>query len=372
MLKMLVVCAAVLLLAVSPLLAQAEPMVYAILFYSPTCPHCHDVINNHLPGIAERFGNQLELIFIDITTQDGQALAQSAYAYYEIPRDRWVVPMMLIGDQILIGSVQIPAEMPGLIETGLASGGVDLPAFPGMHEAHSHFMAQQADAETPAQAADTLANGLAIVVLITLVLSLAAVLRPLPERLVRAAQWAALALSLILAGTLVIQNTNDALATPLAWGSLIVLLAAGVLFFRRTDVVPLVATAGLAVAAYLAYVELTQTEAVCGAVGNCNAVQQSAYAQIMGVPIGVIGLAGYAAVLVVWLLGRQIPTLRGVLSGMVLAGTLFSVYLTFLEPFVIGAVCAWCLLSAGLMLTLLWLLAPRGGERLATWLSEGS
>jgi uncharacterized membrane protein len=40
-------------------------------------------------------------------------------------------------------------------------------------------------------------------------------------------------------------------------------------------------------------------------------------------------------------------------------GTLFSIYLTFLEPFVIGATCMWCLSSAALMLALLWLTVPK-------------
>jgi uncharacterized membrane protein len=40
---------------------------------------------------------------------------------------------------------------------------------------------------------------------------------------------------------------------------------------------------------------------------------------------------------------------------MIAFGTLFSIYLTFLEPFVIGATCAWCLTSAIIMTALLWL-----------------
>jgi len=39
-------------------------------------------------------------------------------------------------------------------------------------------------------------------------------------------------------------------------------------------------------------------------------------------------------------------------------GTLFSIYLTFLEPFVIGATCAWCLSSAIIMTLLIWLALP--------------
>jgi uncharacterized membrane protein len=45
---------------------------------------------------------------------------------------------------------------------------------------------------------------------------------------------------------------------------------------------------------------------------------------------------------------------------MTLFGTLFSIYLTFLEPFVIGATCAWCLASAVIMTALLWLAATPG------------
>ena len=95
-------------------------------------------------------------------------------------------------------------------------------------------------------------------------------------------------------------------------------------------------------------------------VGDCNAVQQSPYAQIFGVPIGVIGLVGYLAVLLLWLLDQRFSgaIYRRLLFWMALAGTAFSLYLTFLELYIIGAVCAWCLLSAVMMLALLWLVVP--------------
>jgi len=124
-------------------------------------------------------------------------------------------------------------------------------------------------------------------------------------------------------------------------------------------VIPLLALAGLGVAAYLAFVETTATEAVCGPVGDCNTVQQSEYARLFGlVPIGVLGVAGYAAILVAWVAGtRAAPGVargaRLALLAMAFAGTAFSVYLTFLEPFVIGATCAWCVTSAVIMSALL-------------------
>ena len=96
-------------------------------------------------------------------------------------------------------------------------------------------------------------------------------------------------------------------------------------------------------------------------VGNCNAVQQSLYARVFNIPIGVLGIAGYVLILAVWLLSRerrwQVQMDR-LLQAMALFGVAFSIYLTFLEPFVIGATCVWCLTSAVIMLLLLWLVTP--------------
>jgi uncharacterized membrane protein len=121
----------------------------------------------------------------------------------------------------------------------------------------------------------------------------------------------------------------------------------------------------MGIAGYLAYVETRQVEAVCGPVGDCNTVQQSEYARLFGIlPIGVLGLIGYAAILGSWLVayfttGRLAKLAPLANLVMTVVGTLFSIYLTFLEPFVIGATCAWCLTSAVLMTVLMLLsIAP--------------
>ena len=129
-------------------------------------------------------------------------------------------------------------------------------------------------------------------------------------------------------------------------------------------VIPSLVVMGVGVAAYLSFIEMTHAEAVCGPLGDCNTVNQSEYAFLFGViPVGVLGLVGYGVIFVLWALGRsgsgdirQKAALG--LWGAVLSGTLFSLYLTFLEPFVIGATCAWCLTSAVVMTLLLWAAAP--------------
>jgi uncharacterized membrane protein len=133
-------------------------------------------------------------------------------------------------------------------------------------------------------------------------------------------------------------------------------------------VTPILTLAGLGVAAYLSYVELRTVQAICGPVGDCNTVQQSEYARLFGVlPIGILGLAGFLAILAAWIirrwgsLGISLWASLGILC-MAGFGTLFSIYLTFLEPFVIGATCLWCL-SSSLIMTTLYMLALRPGRR---------
>lgn len=102
----------------------------------------------------------------------------------------------------------------------------------------------------------------------------------------------------------------------------------------------------------------------CGLVGDCAAVQASAYSRFppaVGVPVAYLGLAGFAGLLLVSLLlinrdqlGQlALPPL--LLFGATL-GLAFSAYLTAVEAFVIHAWCQWCIVSAGLML-LFWGLA---------------
>jgi uncharacterized membrane protein len=130
---------------------------------------------------------------------------------------------------------------------------------------------------------------------------------------------------------------------------------------------PFVVAVGMAIAAYLAYVETTGAVAVCGPVGDCNAVQQSQFARLGGIPMATLGLAGYAFILAAWAVARAGPDAArpwariGAFAAS-LVGTAASAVLTVLEPFVIGAVCLWCLTSAVLMTVLLWLMAPQALE----------
>jgi len=84
---------------------------------------------------------------------------------------------------------------------------------------------------------------------------------------------------------------------------------------------------------------------------GCDTVRASAYSHLWGISIPAYGVASYLA-LVLLLLGttlmppRLVPSLELALAGISGAGFLFSLYLSYLEGFVIHAWCAWCVVSA--------------------------
>ena len=115
--------------------------------------------------------------------------------------------------------------------------------------------------------------------------------------------------------------------------------------------VAVLALLGLAVAGYLTYVHYAELEPICaGGGGGCERVQNSSYAALAGVPVALLGLVGYALILLsVWVPG---DTGRVVGALFALIGFGFSAYLTWLELFEIDAICQWCVVSAVLMTAL--------------------
>lgn len=119
---------------------------------------------------------------------------------------------------------------------------------------------------------------------------------------------------------------------------------------------PLLALAGVAVAGYLTLVHYRDELLVC-AVGGCERVQQSRYAEIAGVPIAILGAGMYLVVLALAIGRWRRPDLTDVATvaafGLTLAGSLYSAYLTYVEVAVIDAICQWCVVSAALTVAIL-------------------
>jgi uncharacterized membrane protein len=118
-------------------------------------------------------------------------------------------------------------------------------------------------------------------------------------------------------------------------------------------VLGVLAAAGLLISAYLSWVHFAGVAPVCvgGGSGGCETVQSSRYATVLGVPVSVLGLVGYTSLLVSAVVRSEVGVYLGFLIALI--GTLFSAYLTYLEVFVIHAICQWCVASAAIMVAAL-------------------
>jgi cytochrome c biogenesis protein CcdA/thiol-disulfide isomerase/thioredoxin len=89
-------------------------------------------MENDLPPLVEKYGDQLEILMIEAAGQEAYEVYLAAIELYEVPPQRQGVPALYIGDYHLVGSVEIPTQLPGLIEDYLKQGGVDYPPLPGL------------------------------------------------------------------------------------------------------------------------------------------------------------------------------------------------------------------------------------------------
>ena len=120
---------------------------------------------------------------------------------------------------------------------------------------------------------------------------------------------------------------------------------------RSRQAIALLALVGLFVALYLWLHALGFGGPLKCGTGGCETVQASTYAVLFGVPVAFYGVVGYLAVLMVSLVALRPAALRNrrwsvVLVALSSVGFLFTVYLTYLELFVIHAICRWCVGSA--------------------------
>jgi uncharacterized membrane protein len=384
----IMVVAACLTLTPSLMLAQAteEPVVRAVLFFSPTCPHCHTVINDVLIPMVDQYGSRLQIIGIDISQAGGQQIYQTAIEHYQIPPERRGVPTLILEELVLVGSLEIPQQFPSLVEEKLATGGTVWPDLPGLAAVLPEATPEEATPTPTPPPTSTPAPTIPVnpappsptgqlAQLPTIAPTATPTHTPEPAGLTIGSDPLPPAqipeppsdpVGMTLAGVVLVNLMASLI--HIGWR----LLAARPRLFRlgsqplnaaQTWLIPLLALTGLGVSIYLAYVEINRVEAICGPVGECNIVQASPYARILGVPIAVLGILNYLLVMTLWLGRRCLPGVWAIipalgLLGLSLVGVLFSIYLTWLEIFVIRAVCLWCLSSAVITLILLFQVMP--------------
>ena len=113
----------------------------------------------------------------------------------------------------------------------------------------------------------------------------------------------------------------------------------------------LLSLTGFFISAYLYLYKIGRIGTLACGAGGCETVQQSPWSRFAGLEVSLIGLVGYAGLLLVSLAAlqpglsnrRALSTLLVLLAGM---GVGFTIYLTYLELFVIHAICRWCVGSS--------------------------
>jgi uncharacterized membrane protein len=109
------------------------------------------------------------------------------------------------------------------------------------------------------------------------------------------------------------------------------------------------ALVGMGIAAYLTYVHYSGAAIACST-GGCEKVQTSSYAELAGIPVAVIGLAGYALILLTAFVAGEVGAVAAV--GLTFGGFAFAVYLIYVQVALIEAFCIWCLASDAVLAVL--------------------
>jgi uncharacterized membrane protein len=140
---------------------------------------------------------------------------------------------------------------------------------------------------------------------------------------------------------------------------------------RHRMAIAVLALLGLLASVYLLLYKLGMVGTLmCGGSGACERVQDSPYAQFLGVPVAAYGVCGFAVLLVVALAGlgdrwAAHPGPTRLAAGLSAVGVAFAIYLTYLEIAVIHDICRWCVAIA-VTITAIFVVAVLGARSLTT------
>jgi uncharacterized membrane protein len=117
---------------------------------------------------------------------------------------------------------------------------------------------------------------------------------------------------------------------------------------------------GMLVSIYMTIFKLTDNASMCLGNGGCSVVNSSSYAEVSGIPVAVIGVGGYLAILLILLTENRNVFLEQnasiIIFGLALVGFLFTLYLVYVELALIHALCPFCVTSQ-ITMTILFILS---------------
>jgi cytochrome c biogenesis protein CcdA/thiol-disulfide isomerase/thioredoxin len=105
--------------------AQSNTTARAVLFYSPTCPHCVEVLEHVLPPLEAQYGGSLEIRMLNLMNPQNYQIYTALHQ--QVPNLPEGIPQLYIDDYVLVGTLEIQEYLPTLIEQCLGKGGCDYP-----------------------------------------------------------------------------------------------------------------------------------------------------------------------------------------------------------------------------------------------------
>mgnify|MGYP001598545338 CR=1 FL=1 len=303
----------------------------AIVFYKNDCEECDEILHDILPRLVKSYQPNLSIIAINNSYPEGGLNYLDAMLLYNFSAAQ-KLPLLLIDSEYLSGAEEIKEKLPEFIKSSSGSHQKwkQLESIPSLFTQNLNTADKKfAHMIEPIKGfgidvilkkfernyyKDEAGNRLAVVVLTFMLFSVIGI-----------------------TFYLIKGNPDISKNIPAAY-PVILLVASGI-------------------AIYLFYSGITNSELTCGPVGECNTVQQSKYAVVFGfIPVSLLGTINYCIGIMCWFQSRRTSgKIREFLTlgawGVAACGVVFFIYLTFLEPFIIGASCAWCL-SAAVLTTL--------------------
>lgn len=118
---------------------------------------------------------------------------------------------------------------------------------------------------------------------------------------------------------------------------------------RLTQITVALAILGLLVSIYMTIYKVTANDNMCLGSGDCSTVNASRYSEVYGIPVALVGVLGYAAILGIHWLERRNNFFRAngsmIFFGISLIGFLFSLWLVYVEVAILKALCPFCVTS---------------------------
>jgi cytochrome c biogenesis protein CcdA/thiol-disulfide isomerase/thioredoxin len=110
--------------------SEGDSQAHVLYFYANECTHCKAVYDEVLTPLMEKYGDQLDLRMLETGIPENYELLIATEAYFKVKPEERALPVIVVGEQILIGEEPARTSLASLLEEGIANGGIIWPSIP--------------------------------------------------------------------------------------------------------------------------------------------------------------------------------------------------------------------------------------------------